>query len=135
MNKIASIQYFEKPVTADEKEIAGLLQKIIKAVTDKNINLLISAYSDAASINNLTSRDTPLNKEEYRENMLKIIGNIRNVYFHDAIIRVNGQEAAISCVSSILLQDSASPVKNRRYYKCIREAGEWRIKESLYIVF
>lgn len=130
-----SLVFLEKPVTADEKEIAGLLQKIVLAVADKNVNLLISAYSDAASINNLKSRSTPLNKDEYRENMSKVIGNIRNIYFRDVIIRVNGQEAIIYCISIISLRGNAFPLKNGRHYKCIKENGKWSIIESRYNVF
>ncbi len=135
MGKTVSIQYFEKPVTDDEKEIATLLQKIVQATITKNIDLLVSVYSDTASIVNLISRHIPLNKSEYRERMSNIMENIRDIYFRDAIIRVNGQEATISCLSIILLRDKILPEKNQRYYRCIKENGKWSIAESRYIVF
>ena len=75
----------------------------------------------------------PLSKSEYSARMSKIIGNVRNIYFRDAIIRVNGQEAVIPCVSVVLLQGRAFPDKNQRYFKCVKEGEEWRIVEARYI--
>ncbi len=127
------IEFLEKPVTTDEIQIASLLERIIKAIATKDLKLLVSVYFDTASIEMLMSRDMPLSKSEYRARMSKIIGNVRNIYFRDAIIRVNGQEAVISCVSVVLLQGRAFPDKNQRYFKCVKEGEEWRIVEARYI--
>ena len=127
------IEFFEKPVTDDEKDVAALLQKIAQAVIVKDIDLLVSAYSNNASIENLSSGDTPLNKNEYKFQMLKDIENIRDINFRDTVVRVNGQEAAISCLSIISLRDKIFPIKNRRYYKCIKKYDKWSIVESRYV--
>lgn len=127
------IEYLEKPITADEKAIAALLEKIVRSIAAKNVDLLVSGYSDAATIEVLTLKDTLISKSEYREKMLKFIGKIRNFYLYNAIIRVNGQEAIVSCISAVLLREKALPEKNQRYLKCVKEDEEWRIIDARYI--
>lgn len=127
------IEYLEKPVTVEEKKIAALLEKIVRAIAAKDVDLLISAYSDIATIEVLASRDAPISKSEYRERMSKFIGNVRNFYLRDVIIRVNGPEAIVSCISAVLLREKALPEKNQRYLKCVKEDGEWRIIDARYI--
>ena len=128
-----SIEFLEKPVTADEVQVASLLERIVKAIVAKDLKMLISVYSDTASIEMSTLRDALLNKSEYEARMSKIIGNIRNIYFNNTIIRVTGQEAVISCISNILLHGMAFSKKNQRYFKCVKEDGKWRIIEARYI--
>lgn len=132
-NGIISIQYFEKPVTIEEKEIAALLEKMVQAITAKDIDLLVSLYSDAASIEMLASRGVPISKSEYRERMSKSIEGVRNIYFRNTIIRVNEQEAVISCRIIVLLRGRVFPEKNQIYFKCIKDRGEWLIIETRYI--
>lgn len=127
------IKYLEKPVTSDEKEIAALLEKMVQAITVKDVDILVSGYSDIATIEILALKDAPISKSEYRERMSKFINNIRNFALHNTIIRVNGREAVVSCVSAVLIRGKAFPDKNQRYLKCVKESGEWRIVEARYI--
>lgn len=127
------IKYLEKPVTADEKAIAALLEKIARAITTKDVDLLVSAYSDVASIEVLTSGGALINKNEYRERMSKFISNIQNFALHNTVIRVNEQEAVVSCITVVSLQGKAFPLKNQRYLKCAKEGEKWRIVEAKYI--
>lgn len=133
MGNVVLIQYLERPVTDDEKKIAALLEKIVQAIAAKDVDLLISAYSDIATIEVLASRDVPISKSEYREQMSKFIGKVRNFSLRNVIIRVNGQEAIVSCISAVLLLEKALTEKNQRYLKCIKEDGEWRIIDARYI--
>lgn len=132
-NNIASIQYLEKPVTTDEIQIASLLERTIKAIAAKDLELLVSVYSDTSSIEMLASRGMFLSKGEYVTRMSKSIERIRNIYFRNTIIRVNGQEAIISCITVVLLRGKVFPEKNQRYFKCVKEVGEWRITEARYV--
>lgn len=129
------IKYLEKPVTSDEKAIAALLEKIVLAITIKDVNLLVSAYSNDAKIEIRALKDTPISKSEYSERMSKFIGNVRNFYLDNTIIRVNGQEAIVSCVSNVLLRGEAFPEESQRYLKCVKESGAWYIIDAKYIVF
>lgn len=133
INNIVSIQYLERPVTDDEKKIAALLEKIVRAIAAKDVDLLVSVYSDTATIEVLSLRDAPISKSEYRERMSKFIGNVRNFSLRDAIIRVNGQEAIVSYINVILLRGKAFPEKNRRYLKCVNKGEKWLITEARYI--
>lgn len=132
-NNIVSIQYLEKPVTTDEIQIASLLERTVKAIANKDLELLVSVYSDIASIEIEASRGTFSSKSEYKERMSKGIERVRNIYFHNTIIRVNRHEAVISCITVVLLRGKTFPEKNQRYFKCIKEGGEWRIAEARYI--
>lgn len=132
-NNIAPIQYLEKPVTADEIQIASLLERTIKAIAAKDLELLVSVYSDTATIEMLASRGELSSKSEYVTRMSRGIERIRNIYFRNTIIRVNGQEAVISCITVVLLRGKVFPEKNQRYFKCIKESGEWRIIDARYI--
>ena len=132
-SNITSVQYLEKPVTTDEIKIASLLERTIKAIATKDLELLVSVYSDTASIEMEASRGMFSSKSEYRARMSKGIERIRNIYFRNTIIRVNVQEAIISCVTAVLLRGKAFPEKNQRYFKCVKEGEEWHIVEARYI--
>jgi len=132
-NNIAYIQYLEKPVTTDEIQIASLLERTVKAIAAKDLELLVSVYSDAASIEILASRGVFSSKSEYLTRMSKSIERVRNIYFRNTIIRVNGQEAVISCITVVLLRGRAFPEKNQRYFKCAKEDKEWHVVEARYI--
>ena len=132
-NNIVSIQYLEKPVTTDEIQIASLLERAIKAIATKDLELLVSVYSDTASIEMLASRGVFSSKNEYMMRMSKFIEKVRNIYFRNTIIRVNGQEAIISCITTVSLRGKVFPEKNQRYFKCVKEGEEWRIVEARYI--
>lgn len=127
------IKYLEKPITFEEKAIAALLEKVVRAIAVRDVDLLVSAYSDNASIEILSLREAPISKIDYRERMLKFIKNIRNFYICDVIIRVNEKEAVISCITAVSLKEKAFLEKNQRYFKCIKEGGEWHIVDARYI--
>lgn len=127
--KQEKIEFFEKPVTNDEKEIAALLGQIMEAMHAGNANDFISAFSDSARI--VVSKNNPkeMSKKECLIYMARAMERIRRLSYSNTIIRVEGAEATISCLGHVEFRDGTKSAFSR-YFKCRKEEGEWRFIEA-----
>jgi len=134
MSKIAHIEFFEKPVTNDEKEVAKLLGILIKAFEKKDALLFDSVYSDDAEIESLSQRDTTMSKKEYIEYMTKIFDSSHpRLTFSDVFIRFEKENAIIHCLNKLKKTGAMIQQVSNRQYVCKKKGGIWRIIKAYYI--
>lgn len=123
------IIYFERPVTADEKEIAALLEILIGAIGDNNFEKLKSVFSPVASIFLSSADRNSIGVAECVKRLKKFTGDIRNINYENALIRVRGYQATISAVR-VVFRKGEVPHRAPRYFKCQKENGRWEIIEA-----
>jgi len=123
------IAYLEKPATGDEKTIARLLEKIIRAVSAGNVTDFISVFSESARIIISKNSNKEMNKKECFSHLSRTIERIRILSYSDAIIRVVNEEAVVSCSGRITYRNGVTNAFFR-YFKCIKEDVAWKINEA-----
>lgn len=126
------IIYFERPVTADEKEIAALLETLINAIGDNNFEKLKSVFSPSASIFLSSADRNSVGVAECIKRLKKFTGDIRNINYENALVRVYGCQATISAVR-VVFRKGEILHRALRYFKCRKENGKWEIAEADFI--
>lgn len=130
VSKSISIEYLERPVTSDEKEIAQILEKIVTAHKTKNVPLLASVLSDDSLIMLPTDRSRFFTKNDYLRAVPKITNNLRKLSYTNVIIRIIKKNSAlISCAGRAFLKSKTTPIINQRYFKCEKQGDKWLITE------
>ncbi len=129
------IEYLEKPATADERQVALLLENMIKAISGRDFNLLASLFSVDASIIMFADDKRALSKKEYMKEVLKNIEKVRFICYKNVFIRVTSNYDA----TAICLKDLTSPgdlsVENKiseRVFRFCKKNGRWYIVEATY---
>ena len=123
------IEFFEKPVTNDEKEIVALLKQVVEAVNEHNVDKFITIFSDSARIVVSGVMQEELNKSECLLYMTKAMLRIRHLSYSRTIVRIKNMEANISCISHIMFNDGNTNLASR-YFKCKKEQDTWYFTEA-----
>lgn len=126
-----SIGYFEKPATFDEKEIAALIGKIVSTINVRDLNGLMSVFSESAQIVFSDNSQRLLTKSECMEYMAQMIENIRSLSYDNILIRVKNEEAVVSCRGCISFKGGNLKIISR-YFTCQKEKRVWRIAKAEY---
>jgi|SRR3989338_425859 len=129
---VSVVEYLEKPVTAEEKEVAHLLGSLHQATLEGKSDLFDKLLADNAFL--VTSSGIQKSKSEYIENLLRLATSLRQIRFRDVLIRVqNGHEGTISYICDFaVLSNNLRQLKERRL-KCRKIDNVWRITEIYYL--
>ncbi|MBI2446376.1 MAG: hypothetical protein HYV51_00965 [Parcubacteria group bacterium] len=130
------MDFFEKPITEDEKAIAEVLEKMNNAVRLKNVDILESIVSDNAQIAIFDKNWQPIcvNKKSYLEHMKAIMPEIIKFDYKDALIRVvSDTTAEVTCSRLLIFSDPMRNMLHGRYFKFQKENEEWHLTKADYI--
>lgn len=121
------ITYSEKPVTANEKAIAEVLEKIAMAANNSDLDLFSSVFFDDATISMIFGEKRMSKTDFFKEISEKISTKWRIVY-RDVVIRLkNENKANVYCSGSIKFAHSLLPVSFLRCFYFEKRFGIWKI--------
>ncbi len=124
------IKYLEKPVTADEKEIAALIDTMANAITTGDSKRLMSVISESAQIAAADGKGI-FNKEEFGEYITALMPQVKHFSCSDIYIRTDGENSDISCLAHTVFLNGFSKTLSR-YLKCRKDNGRWLLTEAGY---
>ncbi|HEY4494896.1 MAG: hypothetical protein A3B89_03045 [Candidatus Buchananbacteria bacterium RIFCSPHIGHO2_02_FULL_40_13] len=130
------MDFFEKPITEDEKAIAEVLEKMHNATRSKNIDILESIVSNHAQIAIFDKNWQPIyvNKESYLEHMRALMPEIRKFDYKNVLIRVmSDTTAVVTCSRILMFSDPTRNMLHGRYFKFQKENEEWLLTRADYI--
>lgn len=123
------VQYLEKPVLREEKEVDALLRKLFRAFNDKTPLALEHLFDDDAVIF-LSGQNEKLTKETYIKKMFERVQNIRAYSAKNLLIRIIAPEKATATFQNVLfLKNRIAPLIQPYYCHFQKSRGEWRITE------
>lgn len=124
-----NIEYLERPATSDEKEIASVLDGMLEATMNRDIELLASFIADDSTIV-LQECQSIFQKKDFLEKMKKISASIKIMKYKNVLMRFpRPDEALVTCVRYIRFQNSHEELISRSFgFK--RVDGYWKISKA-----
>ena len=130
MKAFALVQYLEKPVLREEREIDALLHELFQALNKKTPQMLERLFDDDA-IMVLSGQNEKLTKEAYIRKMFDRIQNIRMYSAQNLLIRITASEKATATFHNVVfLKNRVAPLVQPYYCHFQKSKGEWRLTES-----
>lgn len=121
------ITYSEKPVTADEKAIAEVLEKIVMAADNSDLDLFSSVFFDDATIS-MIFEEKQMSKTDFFKEISEKISTKWHIAYRDVVVRLkNENKANIYCSGSIKFVHSLLPVSFLRCLYFEKRFGIWKI--------
>lgn len=133
LNQKGGVEYIEKPVTRDEKNIAGILETIIQSLKNQDLPRFAGLFRDDAIIKifkGQTQTERTITKKRYIDNViLPIIDKIRLIQFKNTLIRIENEKEAVAHFQRMIFYKHAPPLTSDGYIKFIRINAQWLIAE------
>ena len=112
---IVEVRYLEKPVSADEKSIARVIESFLEGRKRGDINALRRCLSDSACIE-VEGGGKKLAIEEFLEYVREYSPTIYNLRYRDLLIRIKSSHEAV-----------ASYTCHRQHFGSNRFSVSWRL--------
>lgn len=125
-----AITFAEKPASRDEHKIVDMLNKIILAINSKNPSILADIYAPEAIVRMSLGSRAPLTVSEYIRRLPRLVSKVHSLSLSDVVIRVNGIEALVYCVSKLRFYDINRVRSSNRFFKCRQRDMKWEIIEA-----
>lgn len=123
------VQYLEKPVSREEREVNALLHQFFQALNEKTPSVLGYLFDDDAVIF-LSGQNERLTKELYIQKMFERVKNVRTYSVKNLLIRAISSERAVATFQSVIFLKNRITLLIRSHYCYLQKLdGEWRIAE------
>lgn len=131
----SGIEYLEKPVTFDEKNVACTLEAIIQSYRNRDSSSLAELIRDDAIFEiflKQTYTGRVLTKREYMSEVVRpYIYSIRSIRFMGTLLRVkNKDKATVFFRRIVYFYRYKSPLISDGYLKFSKENKQWLITEA-----
>ncbi len=122
------LEYLEKPVTADEKLIASVFEKVVNALKSSDVKSFLCGYLNTAFV--INKKEERVGIAEHAAKILKTVHKLRILSYKDILIRVlNEKEAVLICTGIISLKENFWPETFLGYFKFVNNEKAWYISE------
>lgn len=129
------VEYLEKPVTKEEREVAIIFERGVGAVEKKDPRLLESVFTPDAVISLMTKAgEKLLTRNEFVKKIGEDFMRLGTLSYKEVFIKLKSDcEATVKCVCIVTLRDTMWPNIFRRHFALEKRNSAWYITRLVYI--